>query len=257
MKFSISSTLVGQNWLQPCFDQGTSLSYSGPLQKACPCAHRHKAFRGTSSDSSSLSQSALGLSSKFCHRCFTDLEPSNSLRDGEKCGDSISGSFPSLSKAVSSLNMLYTHWNERKLCRSVLMDFALGEDPDLFFKRCPGGEFTEDYGLNCTWKAGRLYYILLLVMALVRGHRGNVLRGGALRQGGRRRGLARHELRKGHWFQVNRGCAATAMVVVRCACLGVVTSWYIRLASILVGLWRAPVAFLVFVLSLSSRVTDI
>ena len=46
--------------------------------------------------------------------------------------------------------MLYTHWKERKLCRSVLKDFALGEDPELFFKRCPGGEFTDDYGLNCT-----------------------------------------------------------------------------------------------------------
>ena len=102
------------------------------------------------SDGSFLSQSALGLSSKFWHRCFTNLEPSNSLRDGEKCGDSVSGSFPSLSSVVSSLNLLYTHWKERKLCRSVLKDFALGEDPELFFKRCPGGEFTDDYGFNCT-----------------------------------------------------------------------------------------------------------
>ena len=46
--------------------------------------------------------------------------------------------------------MLYTHWKERKLCRSVLKDFALGEDPELFFKQCPGGEFTDDYGLYCT-----------------------------------------------------------------------------------------------------------
>ena len=26
--------------------------------------------------------------------------------------------------------MLYAHWKERKLCRSVLKDFALGEDPE-------------------------------------------------------------------------------------------------------------------------------
>ena len=69
-------------------------------------------------------------------------------QEWEKCGHS--GSFPSLSSAVSSLNMLYTHWKERKPCRSVLKDFALGEDPELFFKRCPGGEFADDYGLNCT-----------------------------------------------------------------------------------------------------------
>ena len=131
-------------------DHGTSLSYSGPLQKACPCVQRHKAFRGTSSDGSFLSQSALGLSSKFWHRCFTNLAPSNSLGDGEKCGDSISGSFPSLSSAVSSLNMFHTHWKKRRLCRSVLTDFAAGEDPELFFKRCPGGEFTDDYGFKCT-----------------------------------------------------------------------------------------------------------
>ena len=31
-------------------DHGTSLSYPGPLQKACSCVQRHKAFRGTSSD---------------------------------------------------------------------------------------------------------------------------------------------------------------------------------------------------------------
>ena len=124
-------------------DHGTSLSYSGPMQKACSCVQRHKAFRGTSSDGSVLSQTALGLSSMFWHRCFTNLELSNSLRDGEKCGDSVSGSFPSLSSAGFSVNMLYTHWKERKLCRSVLQDFALGEDPELFFKRCPGGEFKD------------------------------------------------------------------------------------------------------------------
>ena len=80
------------------------------------------------------------------------------------------------------------------------------------------------------WKAGRAYYIFL-VMAWVRGLR-------------RRRGLARHELRKGTLFQVNRGCVAVAMAIVRCVylSLGVVTSWFIRLASNLVGLWRALVA---------------
>ena len=51
--------------------------------------------------------------------------------------------------------------------------------------------------------------------------------------------------------------SAMAMVVVRCACLGVVLSWYIRLASILVERSRALVVFPVFVLCLSSRVTDI
>ena len=51
-------------------DQGTSLSFSGPLQKACSCVQRHKAFRGTSSDGSFLSQSAPGLSSKLWRRCF-------------------------------------------------------------------------------------------------------------------------------------------------------------------------------------------
>ena len=49
-----------------------------------------------------------------------------------------------------SICMLYTHWKERKLCRSVLKDFTLGEDPELFFRQCPDGDFTDDYGLNCT-----------------------------------------------------------------------------------------------------------
>ena len=41
-----------------------------------------------------------------------------------------------------------------------------------------------------------------------------------------------------------------AMVVVRCVCLGVVLSWYIRLASILVERWRALVVVPVIVLCL-------
>ena len=88
-------------------DQGTSLSYSGPLQKTCPCVQKHEALRGTSPDGSFLSQSAAGLSSKFWHWCFTNLETSNSLREGEKYCHSVSGSFPSLATAVSSLNLLY------------------------------------------------------------------------------------------------------------------------------------------------------
>ena len=226
-------------------DHGTSLSYSGPLQKACTCVQRHKAFRGTSSDGSFLSQQALGLSSKFWHRCFTNLEPSNSLRDGEKCGDSVSGFFPSLSSAVSSLNMLYTHWKERKLCRSVLKDFALGEDPELFFKRCPGGEFTDDYGLNCTVESWSPVSHSSGYDAGTRTSRKRSLRRSTssnLKKA--RTGTSR--TMEGPWFQVNRRCVAMAMVVVRCACLGVVLCWYIRLASILVERWRALIVFTVF-----------
>ena len=36
------------------------------------------------------------------------------------------------------------------LSRNVLKDFAVGEDPELFFRRCSGGGFTDDYGPNCT-----------------------------------------------------------------------------------------------------------
>ena len=91
----------------------------------------------------------------------------------------------------------------------------MGEDPELFFKRCPGGEFTDDNGLNCTVES----------WSLVRELRENVLCGGALRQG----------------YATNYE-VEMAMVVVRCACLGVVTSWYIRLASDLVGL-ESPGSF--------------
>ena len=38
-----------------------------------------------------------------------------------------------------------------------------------------------------------------------------------------------------------------SMVVVRCVCLGVVANWFLRLASNLVGPWRALVVFPVFV----------
>ena len=48
-----------------------------------------------------------------------------------------------------------------------------------------------------------------------------------------------------------------AMVVVRCAWLGVVLSSYTRLASILGERWRALIVFPVFVLCLLNRVTDI
>ena len=105
-------------------------------------------------------------------------------------------------------------WKERKLYRSVLKDFALGEDPELFFKRCSDGEFTDDYGLDCTveswlwrWYAdfgGTFYEVERFFKVEDR-----------------------------HWFQVNRGCVAMAMAVVRCVCL----------ASNLVGLRRALVAF--------------
>ena len=41
--------------------------------------------------------------------------------------------------------MLCKHWKERKRYRGVLKDLALGEDPELFFMRCPDGEFRDDY----------------------------------------------------------------------------------------------------------------
>ena len=144
-------------------DHGTSLCYSGPLHKACSSVQRHKVFRGTSSDGSFLSQSALGLSSKFWHRCFTNLEPSNSLRDGEKCGDSVSGSFPSSSSAVSSLKRLHTPWKERKLCRSVVKDFA----PSSSSSGVQAANLQTIMDSTALYKVGRRYHILM-VTTLVR-----------------------------------------------------------------------------------------
>ena len=73
------------NLVSTVIDHGKTLSYAGPLQKACPCVQKHKELRGTSSDGLFLSQSAASLSSKFWKQCFSGLVTANSLREGETC----------------------------------------------------------------------------------------------------------------------------------------------------------------------------
>ena len=124
-------------------DHDTTLSHSGLLQKTCPRVQKHNSLRGTSSDGLFLSRSAAGLSSKFWKQCFSGLETANSLREGEVCWNSVSHStelpqqegLPSLASAVSSLSVLYNRWKDGKLSRNILKDFALGEDPEPFFRR--------------------------------------------------------------------------------------------------------------------------
>ena len=205
-------------------DQGPSLSYPGPLQKACPVYRGIKHVVVHHPMVLFLSQSAPGLSSKFWHRCFTYLEPSNSLRDGEKCGGSVSGSFPSFSAAVSCLKMLYKHSKGRKLFSSVLKDFALGEDPELFFKRCPDGEFTDDYTLNCTVESWP-----------------NVLHSSGYGVGTRT--LRKRSLRRSASSRLKKARTVTSRTTKGPLVPSESRVWFIRLASNLVGLWRALVAF--------------
>ena len=100
----------------------------------------------------------MGLSPKFWKQCFSGLETANSLGERETCWNSVSHNteppqqegLPSLATAASSLSVLYKRWKDGKLSRNILKDFVLGEDPELFFRRRSEGDFTEDYGLNCT-----------------------------------------------------------------------------------------------------------
>ena len=55
----------GPNLVFTVIDHSPTLSYTGPLQKTCPCVKSHKGMRGTSTDGLFLSQSATSLSSKF------------------------------------------------------------------------------------------------------------------------------------------------------------------------------------------------
>ena len=67
------------------------------------------------------------------------------------------------------------------LSKTILNDFARGEDPEQFFKRRSDVVLQRITDPSVPWDAGRRYHILLVTM-LVRELRENVLCGG-LRQG--------------------------------------------------------------------------
>ena len=132
------------------------------------CAEAVRHFAVTSSDGSFfLSQSSLGLSSKFWHRCLTNA-------------------------AVSSLNMLYKHWKERKAVSRRRIHRRL-------WTELHSGKLAERIIFFWLWR-----WYADFEETFFDEERFVKVR--------RRRGLARHELRKGPWFQVNRGCVAMAML---------------------------------------------
>ena len=148
--------------------------------------------------------------------------------------------------------MLYTHWKERKLCRSVLKDFALGEDPELYFKRSPDGGFTDDYGPHCTVES---WFPVSPSSGYDVGIRASTKRS-LRRSTSTRLKKARIGITKTPEAPLVPG-EPRAMVVVPFAWLVVVLDRYVRLVSSLVGRWRALVFPPVFVLFHLSRVTDV
>ena len=60
---------VGQIWFPQLLTLMRHCPYAGPLQKTSPCAQKHKALRGTSSDGCSSHNQQTSLSSKFWKQC--------------------------------------------------------------------------------------------------------------------------------------------------------------------------------------------
>ena len=147
------------NLVSTVIDHSPTLSYTGPLQKTCPCVQNHKALRRASLDGHFLSHSGAGLSSTVLENSvFRNWKLPTPSGQGRRVGTqfltawnhSNKGSFPSLASAVSSLSILYKRWKEGKLSRNILKAFVLGEDPELFFKQRTDGLLTDVHGLNCT-----------------------------------------------------------------------------------------------------------
>ena len=131
MQFATSSTSVGQNWLQQLLTKEPRCPIQAPCRKHAPVYRgiRHFVVHHLMV---LFSHNRL-RASKFWHRCFTDLEPSNSLGRGR-----------SVVTQFQVLSHLYLRRSLLSICST-----STGKNA----KRCPHTKFTDDYGLNCTMES--------------------------------------------------------------------------------------------------------
>ena len=123
----------------------------------------------------------------------------------------------------------------------------LKEDPELFFRRRSEGDFTDDYGLNCTVENWPLVsFSFGYVVGLRTSRKGSLRRSTSSRLKRARSGTPRTP--QGPLVPGEPRGLAMAMAVVR-------YSWCVVETS--PCLWEAQVVVLVLVLFLLSRVTDV
>ena len=210
------------NLVSTVIDHSPTLSYTGPLQKTCPCVKTHKAMRGTSSDGLFLSQSATSLSSKFWKQCFSGLGTANSLREGETCWNSVSHSIEPQQQeelSTSDLSGFITQYSLHSLERrerspGTFWRISSWEKiPNCSTKRRSGGGFTQDYGPICTMECWQPVPYSPGYDVGTRTSRKRSMEEEHFVKVDER---DIHELQKSPWFQVNRGELAMAMAVVRC-----------------------------------------
>ena len=110
-----------------------NLQYSGPLPKVCPCSVQHQEAISSSKETFT-SSSSFTLSSQFWFRLLqcTWQTGQISLRAGEEGLSANSAGTVSLASATGSWQPLYDAWKSNQLSRSLLRDYAEGQDVDLF-----------------------------------------------------------------------------------------------------------------------------